>query len=48
MSKIEDAKDLGQLDVRLRKAYPADAHAILHGNALRVVRHMFAQRPRPE
>jgi microsomal dipeptidase-like Zn-dependent dipeptidase len=47
MSKIEDAKDLGELDVRLREAYPADADAILHDNALRVVRRMLAQRRRP-
>jgi microsomal dipeptidase-like Zn-dependent dipeptidase len=48
MSQIEDAKDLGQLDRPLREAYPADADAILHDNALRVVRRMFSQRPRLE
>ena len=48
MSGIEEAKDLGQLDLRLRKAYPADGNAILHDNALRVVRRMFSQRQRPE
>jgi microsomal dipeptidase-like Zn-dependent dipeptidase len=48
MSAIEDAKDLGQLDRPLREAYPTDADAILHDNALRVVRRMFTQRPRRE
>ncbi len=45
MSAIEASEDLGALEIPLRDAYPADADAILTGNALRVVRRALAARP---
>jgi microsomal dipeptidase-like Zn-dependent dipeptidase len=45
MSGVESAVDLAKLEDALRTAYPADADAILAGNALRVVSRVLAQRP---
>jgi membrane dipeptidase len=45
MSCIERAADMARLELPLRAAYPADAEAILFGNAHRVVRQALAQRP---
>jgi microsomal dipeptidase-like Zn-dependent dipeptidase len=44
MSAIESAEDLAKLEHALRAAYPADADAILCGNALRVVTRVLARR----
>ena len=46
MSEVESAEDLAKLEQALRVAYPADADAILSGNALRVVTRVLAQRVR--
>jgi microsomal dipeptidase-like Zn-dependent dipeptidase len=44
MSAIEASEDLAALEQPLRDAYPADADAILSGNALRVVRRALVAR----
>jgi len=45
MSGVESAEDLAKLEHALRIDYPADADAILSGNALRVVMRVLARRP---
>jgi microsomal dipeptidase-like Zn-dependent dipeptidase len=45
MSGIEAAEDFAKLERGLREAYPADADAILSGNARRVMRRVLEQRP---
>jgi microsomal dipeptidase-like Zn-dependent dipeptidase len=44
LSGIERAADLQELESWVRAAYPDDADAILHDNAARVVRRVFAAR----
>ncbi len=41
---IESAVDMATLAARLHEAYPDDADAILHGNALRALRAAYARR----
>jgi membrane dipeptidase len=41
---IENADDLGRLAERMRAAYPAHAAAMLHDNALRVLKAAYARR----